>query len=116
MDAARFEALAARGGRELATGTPEEAASLLGEALALWRGPRWPTYGRPPFAGPAGARLEELRLAALEDCCDARLRLGDHAGALAELEAASADHPLRGTAGRAAHAGAPGGGAGSPTR
>ncbi|MFF7368816.1 BTAD domain-containing putative transcriptional regulator [Streptomyces tricolor] len=95
VDAARFEALAARGGRELATGTPEEAASLLGEALALWRGPALADVRQAPFAGPAGARLEELRLAALEDCCDARLRLGDHAGALAELEAASADHPLR---------------------
>ncbi|WP_436960884.1 BTAD domain-containing putative transcriptional regulator [Streptomyces sp. SudanB182_2057] len=95
VDAARFEALAARGGRELAAGDPEEAASLLGEALALWRGPALADVRQAPFAGPAVARLEEVRLAALEDHCDARLRLGDHAGALAGLEAASADHPLR---------------------
>ncbi|MFF7093003.1 BTAD domain-containing putative transcriptional regulator [Streptomyces rubradiris] len=95
VDAARFEALAARGGRELAAGDPEEAASLLGEALALWRGPALADVRQAPFAGPAVARLDELRLAALEDHCDARLRLGDHAGALAGLEAASADHPLR---------------------
>ncbi|MGW8703163.1 BTAD domain-containing putative transcriptional regulator [Streptomyces eurythermus] len=95
VDAARFEALAAWGGRELAAGSPEEAVSLLGEALALWRGPALADVRQAPFAGPVVARLEELRLAALEDHCDARLRLGDHTGVLADLEAASADHPLR---------------------
>lgn len=95
VDAARFEELAARGGRELAAGTPEEAASLLGEALALWRGPALADVREAPFAGPAGTRLEELRIAALEDRCDAQLRLGHHARALADLEPASAGHPLR---------------------
>ncbi|GCD47560.1 BTAD domain-containing putative transcriptional regulator [Streptomyces paromomycinus] len=95
VDAARFEALAARGGRELAAGAPEEAASLLGEALALWRGPALADVREAPFAGPAGDRLEELRNTAFENRCEAELRLGRHAEVLADLEAASADHPLR---------------------
>ncbi|GAA2229857.1 BTAD domain-containing putative transcriptional regulator [Streptomyces nogalater] len=95
VDAARFEVLAARGARELAAGAFEEADALLGEALALWRGPALADVRQAPFAGPAGTRLEELRLAALEDRCEARLRLGDHTGALADLETASADHPSR---------------------
>ncbi|MFH8349682.1 BTAD domain-containing putative transcriptional regulator [Streptomyces sp. NPDC018045] len=95
VDATRFEELAARGGRELAAEAPGEAASSLGEALALWRGPALADVREAPFAGPAAARLEELRLAAFEDRCDAELRLGRHAGVLADLEAASADHPLR---------------------
>ncbi|MFD0395829.1 BTAD domain-containing putative transcriptional regulator [Streptomyces nogalater] len=95
VDAARFEVLAARGARELAAGAFEEADALLGEALALWRGPALADVRQALFAGPAGTRLEELRLAALEDRCEARLRLGDHTGALADLETASADHPSR---------------------
>ncbi|OKI06167.1 ATPase [Streptomyces sp. CB02923] len=95
VDVARFEALAARGERELAAGTPQEAAALLGEALALWQGPALADVREAPYAGPAGARLEELRTAALENRCEAELRLGHHAGVLADLEAASADHPLR---------------------
>ncbi|MEU6113063.1 BTAD domain-containing putative transcriptional regulator [Streptomyces sp. NPDC047117] len=95
VDAARFEALVTRGGRELAAGAPEEASSLLGEALALWRGPALADVRQAPFAGPAVARLEDLRIAALEDRCDAQLRLGHHAQPLADLEAASAEHPMR---------------------
>ncbi|WP_431047224.1 BTAD domain-containing putative transcriptional regulator [Streptomyces sp. P1-3] len=95
VDAHRFEELAARGRRELAAGMPQEAAALLGEALALWRGPALADVLGAPFAGTAGARLEELRTAALEDRFEAELRLGQHAEILADLEAASADHPLR---------------------
>ena len=41
------------------------------------------------------ARLEELRLAALEDRLEADLALGRHAELVAELEALVAEHPLR---------------------
>ncbi|MBH5338378.1 winged helix-turn-helix domain-containing protein [Streptomyces pactum] len=95
VDAVRFEALAARGRRQLAAGTAQEAAALLDEALALWRGPALADIRQAPFAGPAATRLEELRTAAFEDRCEALLRTGDHSRALADLEAASADHPLR---------------------
>ncbi|MFD8533210.1 BTAD domain-containing putative transcriptional regulator [Streptosporangium canum] len=95
VDADRFEDLAARGHRELAADRPDRAAALLGEALALWRGPALADVLDAPFSGTAAARLEELRIAAAEDRFDAGLRLGHHTDILADLEAASAEHPLR---------------------
>ncbi|MCF6468385.1 AfsR/SARP family transcriptional regulator [Nonomuraea sp. MG754425] len=95
VDAARFEALAARGRRELAAGRPGPAAECLGEALGLWRGPALADVPKAPFAAPAAARLAELRLTAAEDRFEAGLRLGRQDAMLADLEAASAEHPLR---------------------
>jgi DNA-binding SARP family transcriptional activator len=68
---------------------------LLGDALALWRG--------PPYADTCGAaslavecrRLEEARLRALELRVDARLELGHHADVIGELEALTFEHPFR---------------------
>ncbi|MFF0742908.1 BTAD domain-containing putative transcriptional regulator [Streptomyces sp. NPDC004111] len=94
VDALRFEELAARGARELAA-APEETAALLGEALALWDGDALADVRDAPFAAPAVARWEELRLAAREDRWEAELRLGRGPGAVADLEAAAAQHPLR---------------------
>ncbi|MEU3963123.1 BTAD domain-containing putative transcriptional regulator [Streptomyces buecherae] len=95
VDAHRFEELAARGKRQLAAGAPREAVPLLGEALALWRGPAFADVLEAPYAGSAGVRLEELRAAALEDRFEAELRLGRHAEILADLQATAAEHPLR---------------------
>ena len=47
------------------------------------------------FAQPEIARLEELRLAALEDRIDAELALGRHTELVTEIEMLVADHPLR---------------------
>ncbi|MEV4109945.1 BTAD domain-containing putative transcriptional regulator [Nonomuraea sp. NPDC049695] len=95
VDAVRFEELAKRGGRELAAGSARQAASLLGEALALWRGDALADVRDIPFAGTAGARLDDLRVGAAEDRFEAELRLGRHGEILAEVEAAAAGHPLR---------------------
>ena len=89
MDAQRFERLAREGREALAGGDAEAAAALLGEGLALWRGP-----GRRRSAA-RGARLEELRLAAVEDRVDADLALGRHRELVAELEQLVAEQPLR---------------------
>ena len=43
VDVSRFERLLAQGRQALADGAAAEAADLLAEALALWRGRRWPT-------------------------------------------------------------------------
>ena len=51
-------------------------------------------------------RLDELRLAALEERIDAELALGRHAALVAELEALVAEHPLRERLARPADAGA----------
>ncbi|TMR90437.1 BTAD domain-containing putative transcriptional regulator [Nonomuraea basaltis] len=95
VDAARFEELAKRGGRELAAGAAGQAALLLGGALALWRGDALADVRDIPFASTAGARLDELRVGAAEDRFEAELRLGHHGEILADVEAAAADHPLR---------------------
>jgi YVTN family beta-propeller protein len=73
----------------------EEAAAVLAEALALWRGSVLADFTFDPFAGGEIARLNELRLEALELRIDADLALGRHAAATAELEALAAEHPLR---------------------
>ena len=91
LDVARFEALVTRArGAE-----PEVAAARLREALALWRGPPLADLAYEPFAQAEIARLEELRLAALEQRIDAELATGRHAELVGELEALAAEHPLR---------------------
>jgi predicted ATPase/DNA-binding SARP family transcriptional activator len=89
LDSQRFESLAREGRAALAAGDPEAAASLLGEALALWRGPV------AEELGPAARRLDELRLGAIEDRVDAELALGRHRELIAELEQLVAEQPLR---------------------
>src|ERR1700736_4309634 len=74
---------------------PVIAAAKLREALALWRGPALGDFAYESFAQPAIARLEELRIAALERRIEADLALGRQADLVAELEALVAEHPLR---------------------
>ena len=95
LDFTRFEHLLHKGRRTLEAGRAGAARETLSDALALWRG--------PPLAGvPAGlhieaatARLEDLRLAALEARLDADLALGRHDELVPELERLVAEHPLR---------------------
>lgn len=70
-DVHRFERLAAAGRERLAIGDPAEAAELLRLALALWRGEPFGDFGGETWARPEVARLEELRLGAIEDQIDA---------------------------------------------
>jgi DNA-binding SARP family transcriptional activator len=95
LDLDRFERLTREARQQLAAGEPRAAAGKLEEALALWRGPPLADFTYEPFAQPAVARLDELRLAALEDRFDAELALGRHAELVAELEALVDEHPLR---------------------
>ncbi|HEU5156829.1 MAG TPA: BTAD domain-containing putative transcriptional regulator [Streptosporangiaceae bacterium] len=73
-------------------GDPRRAASLLREALGLWRGPA--LEGFPGLAVEA-TRLEERRLAALEERAEADLALGRAVDLVPELTALVAEHPLR---------------------
>ena len=95
IDARRFERLLIEGRKQLATRAPEAASQTLRDALSLWRGPALADFRDAPFAQADIARLEELRLAALEDRIDADLALGRHAELVAELESLVAAHPLR---------------------
>jgi DNA-binding SARP family transcriptional activator len=96
VDAGRFAALAARGRRELAEGHAVEAAATLREALALWRGQALVDFQDEQFARAEATRLDELRLAALEDRVAADLATESGASELAaELEGLVARYPLR---------------------
>ena len=59
------------------------------------RGPPLAEFAFDSFAQEEIGRLEELRLAALEERIDADLALGRHGELVAELEALVARHPLR---------------------
>jgi DNA-binding SARP family transcriptional activator len=95
VDLFRFEDLTQDGRRLLAAGDPAAARAAFGEALALWRGPPLADFAYEPFAQTEISRLEELRVAALEDRIDADLALGETASLVPELEALIASHPLR---------------------
>jgi DNA-binding SARP family transcriptional activator len=95
VDLFRFEDLTQDGRRLLAAGDPAAARAAFGEALALWRGPPLADFTYEPFAQTEISRLEELRVAALEDRIDADLALGETASLVPELEALIASHPLR---------------------
>jgi DNA-binding SARP family transcriptional activator/DNA-binding beta-propeller fold protein YncE len=95
LDIARFQRLAEEGSRTLADGDPATAASVLREALALWRGPPLVDVAEAPFAPAEQSRLEELRLAAVEDRIDADLALARTSALVPELRKLIRDHPYR---------------------
>ena len=96
-------ALVERGRWALAADEPAEAADELDAALALWRGPALADLAGEPTSGRARrARLEELRVAALELRNDAELALGRHEPLVPELEALVARASLPRAAARAA--------------
>jgi YVTN family beta-propeller protein len=73
---------------------PASAATLLSDALALWRGSPLQEVEYDDFAQAEIRRLEELRLGIVADRIDVELELGRHADALGELEALAAEHPF----------------------
>ena len=95
VDAVRFEQLAGAGQEALGRGDPAAAAGWFGEALGLWRGPALAGMGEVEALAREAARLEELRLAAVEARIEADIGLGLHAEVTGELEALAGEHPLR---------------------
>jgi YVTN family beta-propeller protein len=95
IDVDRFERLAADGREALDGGEPGAAAETLRGALKLCRGPPLADFAYESFAQNEIARLEELRLGALEDRIEAELALGRHSALVPELEALVAEHPTR---------------------
>ena len=91
FDLARFERLTA----EARGAEPRERAEKLRAALSLWRGPALEDLAFEPFARDEVGRLEEARLAALEERIDAELTLGSDGDLVGELEELVEDHPLR---------------------
>ena len=95
LDLRDFEEMLRRGQAARSKGDPEEASRELAAALALWRGPPLSGLEFEPFAAAEIARLEELRLTALEDRIDADLELGAYGELVAELERLVTDNPVR---------------------
>jgi DNA-binding SARP family transcriptional activator len=95
VDVHRFEHLLTRARRFVADGKPDDALGALDEALALWRGPAVGDVGDAEWIEAESARLEELRIGALEDRLEVLLDLGRHSEAVADLERLATLHPLR---------------------
>jgi basic membrane lipoprotein Med (substrate-binding protein (PBP1-ABC) superfamily)/DNA-binding SARP family transcriptional activator len=94
IDALVFEDRA-RLGRSKLRDDPEAASAILREGLALWRGSAFQDFADDDFAHADTMRLEELRLAALEDRIDADLRCDEARALVGELEQLREQHPLR---------------------
>ncbi|HWM18254.1 MAG TPA: BTAD domain-containing putative transcriptional regulator, partial [Ilumatobacteraceae bacterium] len=94
IDAVRFERMVAEG-RALADVDPAAASLVLGEALAMWRGRAFEDFTYESFAQSEIARLEELRLEAVEARIDADLKRGMSRELTSELESLVRQHPLR---------------------
>jgi DNA-binding SARP family transcriptional activator len=95
LDLERFERWTHEAAQSLERTDPGAASDLLSQALALWRGAPLADLTYETFAQTAIARLDELRLGALEQRFTAELELGRHAPVLPELSALVWDHPLR---------------------
>ena len=91
LDLERFQDLVAQARRL----EPATAAGSLRQALNMWQGPPLAELEGHPFARRERLRLEELRLAAVEERIEADFRLGRHAQLVPELEQLVAEHPLR---------------------
>src|SRR5919204_3254058 len=92
LDVDRFESLVAAAREQLAADARAAAAGFR-EALELWRGPALREFRSEPFAEPAAARLEELRLDAVEDRLQAELDAGAAAAVIPQLEELVAPKP-----------------------
>jgi DNA-binding SARP family transcriptional activator len=95
LDLHRFERLVSDGTELLERGRAEDAAVLLRQSLALWRGPALADVADQGMLRQAAVRLDELRLVALERRIEADLDCGRHADVVGELEQLAAEYPLR---------------------
>lgn len=94
VDASRFLTLASRGAA-LARTEPHRAIGLLEEAMLLWRGPALLDAGDGLRCRSAAVLFEERRLGVWEDITTARLAVGDHVTAAADLGPLVTQYPLR---------------------
>jgi YVTN family beta-propeller protein len=95
LDLDRFQAVVEAGRQALAQGDPVRASQSLRAGLGLWRGPPLADFTYEAFAQAPIAKLEELRLSAIEDCVEADLALGRHEQLVGELTAMVKQNPLR---------------------
>ncbi|WNI28144.1 BTAD domain-containing putative transcriptional regulator [Streptomyces sp. ITFR-6] len=95
VDAYRFEQLFSTGRRLLADQNPLAARDRLTRALKLWHGAPYAEFLTHPSLADESARLEQMRLTALESSAEAGLLLGRTAEVVTELEREVRQHPAR---------------------
>ena len=95
LDVCRFERLVREGRDALARGAAGLAAERISAALELWRGRALADVSEGGTLASEALRLDELRVAALEDRIDADLALARHAELVPELRALVQQQPLR---------------------
>jgi DNA-binding SARP family transcriptional activator len=94
VDMYRFQKYAVAGERAVEAGDFQAASSLLGSALATWRGPALVDVRIGSRLVVEVERLEQSRLGVMETRIDADLRLGRHHQLLGELAELTALYPL----------------------
>jgi DNA-binding SARP family transcriptional activator len=94
-DAVVFEELVSEARAAARAGAARTAADLAARALALWRGPALQGLPDTVAFGSAAARLEELRVDALEERFEAALAVGEHREIVSELQHAIDETPFR---------------------
>jgi DNA-binding SARP family transcriptional activator len=95
LDSHEFESLVAEGRGALGAADPRRAATLLAEALGLWRGPLLEGVAPSPLLITHAQRAAEQRLAALELRIEADIGCGAAAEVVAELSGLVIEYPLR---------------------
>lgn len=95
LDTLRVSALCARGGTAIRAADWQVASEVLAAALALWRGTPLADIPSESLRAQARPALDRLRLQATEWRLEADLRLGRHADLVLELQALTAEYPLR---------------------
>jgi DNA-binding SARP family transcriptional activator len=94
LDAVRFERLT-RSARSALEDEPARAGEMLRRALDLWRGRPFEDVLHEDAVSSEVARLDEVRLTALEERLEADLAVGRAGELIPELEVLVAEHPFR---------------------
>lgn len=94
-DLAQFRSLAEAGRQALERQEPAEAARLMREALAVWRGPAMQGIESSGELMRLALGLNEQRASLCEELFDLELALGRHTAVLPKLVEMSRMHPLR---------------------
>jgi DNA-binding SARP family transcriptional activator/class 3 adenylate cyclase len=95
VDAFAFMTAVKEGQQALSDGNPAVAAAGLSAGLGWWRGPAFVEFRGCAALDAEAARLEQLRLDAVEWRIEAELASADHVPPVGELEALVREHPTR---------------------
>lgn len=94
LDARTFEEHVQTGHRLAAARDFQGAVAEYRMAESLWRGGPFTDVSPGPLLAIEAARLEEMRIGAIEGRIEVELRLGRHRSVASELSALTAQHPL----------------------